>query len=229
MISAIIVAAGRGTRMGPDIDKIFLPVLGQPLVAHTWSRFDRLAEIDEIVLVVRSGLERDFEEIGRQGKYEKPFRLVPGGGQRQDSVWNGLEALAAGGTEIVVIQDGARPCTPNSVIVESIGVAREWGAAVAAQRVVDTIKASEDGREISEHLRREKLWAVQTPQTFQIDLIRRALNEVRRRDLTVTDDTAACELIGQKVRLVESQLPNPKLTHREDIPLIERLLSSESL
>jgi 2-C-methyl-D-erythritol 4-phosphate cytidylyltransferase len=95
---------------------------------------------------------------------------------------------------------------------------------VAAQAVTDTIKESHDGKTIERTLDRALLWAVQTPQTFRVDVIRRALSEVRRRGLVVTDDTAACELIGQQARLVVSTLPNPKVTRPEDLPCIEALL-----
>lgn len=211
--------------MGPDIDKIFLPVLGMPLIAHTWRSFDDHPAVDRVVLVVRDGMQTAFEEIATTLDLKKPFRLVPGGKERQDSVWAGLEALDPD-VEIVAIQDGARPCTSPDVIGRSIEAAARFGASVAAQRMVDTIKASDDGASISEHLDRSRIWAVQTPQTFRVEVIRRALSAVREQGVSVTDDTAACALIGQKVQLVESVEPNPKLTHRGDVPLIERLLAS---
>lgn len=223
MTSAIIVAAGRGTRMGPDIDKLFLEVAGAPVVTHTWRRMDAAECIDELVLVVRDGMQAAFHELAATLELRKPYRLVAGGKERQDSVWNGLEALDAR-TEIVAIQDAARPCTSAELIAATVTAARENGAAVAAQRVADTIKASGDGKVISQHLDRSRLWAVQTPQTFRVDVIRRALAAVREHGLLVTDDTAACELIGQPVRLVESSQPNPKVTVPGDLPLIELLL-----
>src|SRR5256885_1944053 len=109
MISAIIVAAGKGTRMGPSGDKLFLELAGRPVVAHTWQRFDSAACIDEIVLVVRDTLQATFTRLAEASQFKKPYRLVIGGKERQDSVWNGLQALTAA-TEIVAIQDGARPC-----------------------------------------------------------------------------------------------------------------------
>lgn len=223
MTSAVIVAAGKGTRMGPDVDKLFLEVAGQPVVAHTWMRFDRAAGIDEIVLVVRDGLQPAFAELARQISPGKPYRFVSGGRERQDSVWNGLSAVSPG-CEIVAIQDGARPCTAEALIAETIAAARETGAAVAAQRVTDTIKESSDGRLAERTPDRSRLWAVQTPQTFRLEVIRAALAEVRRRGLLVTDDTAACELIGQPVRLVACDKPNPKVTRPDDLPWVELLL-----
>src|SRR5580704_5718594 len=105
MVSAIIVAAGQGTRMGPKIDKLFLEVAGRPVVAHTWGRFDATGCVDEIVMVVRDGLQRAFEYLALKYDLSKPFRLVAGGAERQDSVWNGLRALSPA-SEIVAIQDG---------------------------------------------------------------------------------------------------------------------------
>ena len=223
MVSSIIVAAGRGTRMGPGVDKLFLEVQGRPVIAHTWRRFDQSPAIDEVILVVRDGMQRAFEELAAQLSLKKPFRLVAGGAERQDSVWNGLEAISAR-AEVVAIQDGARPCTHGAVIEATIRAARETGAAVAAQAVTDTIKESGDGKWIERTVDRSRLWAVQTPQAFHVDVIRRALQKVRSRGLAVTDDTTACEMIGQKVELVVTAYPNPKVTRPEDLPVIEALL-----
>ena len=223
MNSAIIVAAGKGVRMGADVDKLFLEVAGQPVIAHTWRRFETCSAIDEIVLVVREGRQAEFEAVATQWGFRKPFRCVAGGRERQDSVWNGLEALNPA-AELVAIQDGARPCTAVELIAATLEAARETGAAVAAQRVTDTIKESADSRQIARHLDRARLWAVQTPQSFRVAVIRQALSEVRNRGVSVTDDTAACEYIGQPVRLVESGAPNPKVTLRGDLLYVESLL-----
>ena len=148
---------------------------------------------------------------------------MTGGAERQDSVWNGLEALSPA-AEIVAIQDAARPCTSQQLIADTIAAARETGAAVAGQPVTDTIKETTDGNTIARTLDRSRLWSRQTPQTFRVDVIRRAFLEMRRRGLAVTDDTAACELIGQPVRLIAGQTPNPKVTVPGDLPFIETLL-----
>jgi 2-C-methyl-D-erythritol 4-phosphate cytidylyltransferase len=223
MNSVILVAAGKGTRMGSGVDKLVLRVAGRPVVAHTWQRFDDAKCIGEIILVVRKERRRWFEELAAKFKFQKPFRIVIGGPERQDSVWNGLEALSPS-SEVVAIHDAARPCVSEELIQATIKHADESGAAVAAQPVTDTIKESADGRTIKRTLDRSKLWAVQTPQTFRVEVIRRALAEVRRNGMIFTDDTAACELIGQPVRLVSRVAPNPKVTVPGDLPLIELLL-----
>jgi len=223
MTSAIIVAAGKGVRMGTD--KLWLEIAGHPVIAHTWQKFNDAKSVDEIILVVRGGMQNSFAELAAKFHFQKPFRIVVGGAERQDSVWNGLEALSPK-TEIVAIQDAARPCTSEALIAATIEAARETGAAVAAQAVTDTVKESADGKTISRTLNRTKLWSVQTPQTFRVEVIRRAISKARQKNLIFTDDTAACELIGQPVRLVASPTPNPKVTVPGDLPLIETLLQS---
>jgi 2-C-methyl-D-erythritol 4-phosphate cytidylyltransferase len=223
MVSAIIVAAGKGTRMGAQVDKLWLEVAGRPIVAHTWKKFNDAAVVDEVILVVRDGMQSHFTALAEQFRFHKRFRLVAGGAERQDSVWNGLEAVSSG-TEIVAIQDAARPCTGEELIAATIEAARETGAAVAAQPVTDTIKETVDGEIISRTVDRSKLWAVQTPQTFQIGVIRQAIATARQQGLILTDDTAACELIGQPVRLVKNTQPNPKVTVPADLPFVESLL-----
>src|SRR5205085_9456995 len=135
-------------------------------------------------------------EIAAQIKTTKPFMLAVGGKERQNSVWNGLEALPREAT-MVAIQDGARPCTSEQIIRDTLAAAKETGAAVAAQKVTDTIKESGADNTITRNIDRTHLWSVQTPQAFRVEVIRRALAEVFARNLTITDDTAACELINQ--------------------------------
>jgi 2-C-methyl-D-erythritol 4-phosphate cytidylyltransferase len=223
MNAAILVAAGKGVRMGRKVDKLFLEVAGRPLVAHTWQRFDNAPCVNEIILVVRKGMQPAFAELAAKSKFQKPFQIIVGGKERQDSVWNGLGALSAT-MEIVAVHDAARPCVGEDLIEATIRLAEETGAAVVAQPVTDTIKESNDGRFVQRTLDRSQLWSVQTPQTFRVGVIRRALAEARRRGLVLTDDTAACELIGQPVRLVSSAAPNPKVTVPADLPFVESLL-----
>jgi len=221
MNAVILVAAGKGTRMGAD--KLFLELAGRPVIAHTWQRFNDAKCIDEIVVVVADGRQKEFDAVAQKFRFQKPFKIVTGGAERQDSVWNGLEALSPRAS-IVAIQDAARPCTTEALIAATIEAARETGAAVAAQAVTDTIKETVDGKTIARTLDRSKLWSVQTPQTFRVETIRRAIAAARAKNLVFTDDTAACELIGQPVRLVAGTAPNPKVTVPADLPFIETLL-----
>jgi 2-C-methyl-D-erythritol 4-phosphate cytidylyltransferase len=221
---AILVAGGRGARMGKD--KLFLKVAGKPVIAHTWGRFDEAEGIDEIIVVARAGMGKKFSALAKKFQFKKKFQIVTGGTERQDSVWNGLKVVPDD-AEIVVIHDAARPCVSEELITATIKHADETGAAVAAHPVTDTIKESADGRLVQHSLDRSKLWAVETPQTFRLSVIRRAIEIARSRNMVFTDDTAACELIGQPVRLVSSIAPNPKVTVPGDLPLLELLLGKE--
>lgn len=210
--------------MGANVDKLWLEVSGRPVIAHTWQKFNDCPEIDEIIFVVRDGMQPHFRELAEKFHFQKKFQLVIGGAERQDSVWNGLAAVSPK-TEIVAIQDAARPCTTSELIVATILTARKTGAAVAAQPVTDTLKETADGKMISRTVDRSKLWAVQTPQTFRLEVILAAIAAAREKKLNLTDDTAACELIGQSVQLVKSTSPNPKVTVPADLPFIASLLA----
>jgi 2-C-methyl-D-erythritol 4-phosphate cytidylyltransferase len=207
------------------MDKLFLEVGGKPLVAHTWSVFDSSPEINHIVVVVRAGLETEFEQLAKAYQFKKPFSFAVGGAERQNSVWNGLVSVPKQ-TGIVVIQDGARPCTTHRIIADCIAAARETGAAVAAQRVTDTLKEVGEHNLVARHVDRSRYWAVQTPQVFRREIILKALEAALKQNRPITDDTAACELIGQPVKLVESWTPNPKATSPADLPYLELLLAA---
>ena len=205
-------------------DKMFLDIAGLPLLGHTWRRFDLFTEADEIILVTRDDTRPLLEDLAKRIDAQKPWQLVVGGAERQDSVWNGVNATAPE-SEIIAIQDGARPCTPLAAIQLAVVTAREMGAAVLARRLADTLKRGDGEGKIVGTVDRENLWAVQTPQVFRREIILAALAKVRDEGLSITDDTAACEALGQAVKLVESDQPNPKATTPADLPYIESLLA----
>ena len=225
-VSIVIVAAGRGSRMGQG-DKLFMEVAGLPLVGHTWRRFDRFAGTAEIVIVTRGESRSLFENLAKRIAAAKPWRIVEGGAERQDSVWNGVNATDEA-SAVVAIQDGARPCTPLGSLGQAIEAAREMGAAVLAKRVSDTLKRGDGQAQILGTVDRENLWAVQTPQVFRREVILAALAKVRDEGLAITDVTAACEALGQAVKLIECDRPNPKATTPDDLPFIESLLAAEA-
>ena len=205
-------------------DKMFLDIAGLPLLGHTWRRFDLLSEADEIILVTRDDVRPALEDLAKRINAQKPWQLVAGGVERQDSVWNGVNATTAE-SEIIAIQDGARPCTPLAAIQLALVTAREMGAAVLARRMADTLKRGDGEGQIVGTVDRENLWTVQTPQVFRREIILAALAKVRDEGLSITDDTAACEALGQSVKLVECDQPNPKATTPAVLPYIESLLA----
>ena len=210
--------------MGGTKDKLFLEANGTPIIGHTWKGLDRLPHWDEVIVVIREERREEFERVADQLHLSTPFRLIPGGAERQDSVWNGVCATHSN-SKIVAIHDAARPCINPRLFDDCLAKAGAMGACVAASRVADTLKRAREDQTIETNIDRTGLWAVQTPQVFRREIILAALRHVREHGLRVTDDTAACEFIDQPVALVESAAANPKVTVPADLPFVEWLLA----
>jgi 2-C-methyl-D-erythritol 4-phosphate cytidylyltransferase len=216
-VGAIIVAAGRGERMG-GIDKIFAQLGGISVLERVAGVFDASPYIDHIVIV----LTQDNVARGKlmlSGKnLSKLAKVVPGGLRRQDSVEDGLKALPA--CQWVVIHDGARPLVKGELITAGLEAAQETGAAIAAVPVTDTVKLVDEGGYVKETLDRSRLWAVQTPQVFRFDIIKEAYHNTLG---DVTDDAALVEALGYGVKLYMGAYDNIKLTTPADLALAEAM------
>lgn len=218
MTTAIIVAAGKSERMGTGMDKAFLSLGSKPIVAWSLLAFQTCIDIDSIILVVRKDQVLAAKQVVQMFGISKLLTVVAGGGKRQDSVMAGMEAMDPE-TRLVVVHDGARPCVTADLISETVRYAKRHGCAIAAARIWDTVKLVEKGNTVDRTLDRTKLWAVQTPQAFSADLLKRAYKAVVEKKATVTDEAGAVELLGEPVRLVEWTRPNIKITTVEDMPL----------
>lgn len=218
MNSAIIVAAGRGQRMGMNTDKAFLSLGPKPVVAWSLLAFEECTDIDRIVLVVRKEQVMAARTVAQMFGISKLQSVAVGGASRQESVLNGIRELDPD-TRYVCVHDGARPCVKPELIQATLRCAKRHGSGVAASRIWDTVKYVERGTTVDHTVDRTKLWTVQTPQTFSIGLLTKACNEVKNKKATVTDDAAAVELLGESVRLVEWSSPNIKITTADDLPL----------
>lgn len=223
-VSAIIAAGGRGKRMNASISKQFLIIKGHPILYYTLSTFEIIDQIREIILVVGSAdLQYAREEIVKRYRFKK-VKIVEGGAERQDSVYNGLRELSPQ-TDIVVIHDGVRPFITRSIIEKSIQAAREYKAIGVAVPVKDTIKVVGKGNIIENTPDRKTLWAMQTPQSFDYRLILEAHEKARREGFYGTDDTVLVERMGLPVRVIEGAYENIKITTPEDIVIAETLVT----
>ncbi len=218
--AAILLAAGSGRRMqGAVTDKVLAPLAGRPIFAHSAAAFITSGIADYYVVVYRD--QRQMTELSAYAP--TPSVLVRGGRERQDSVMNALAALP-GDIAHVFIHDCARPLVRPEQLVALHKIVRREGAVVLAHRVTDTIKSHHgEGRLAS--LDRSRLWAMETPQVFQRDLLVRAYAKVAARNLRITDDASAVELLRHPVALLENPHPNPKLTTPADLAYLEFLLS----
>ena len=216
--SAVLVAAGRGSRMGGDVKKQFLELEGVSILERTLAVFASLPEIYEIVLVVGND-DFSFCEQKIVSKYTscKSIRLVSGGANRQKSVYAGVLATSAA-TQIVVVHDGVRPFIEPITIRAAVQVTAECGAACVAVPVVETVKRVYHGT-IDSTPDRKDLWLAQTPQCFRRELFLRAMAEAERVGFIGTDDASLVERLGEPIAIVEGSYDNIKVTTKKDLEL----------
>ncbi len=216
---AVIVAAGSASRMG-GIDKVMAQLLGEPMIRRTVRAFQDCEAVSEIVIVTREDLILPI--TGLCEDMDKVKAVVAGGKSRQESVHLGLNALSKG-IQLAAIHDGARPLITWQVIDRVIRAANTYGAAAPAIPVKDTIKVVE-GRVVKATPDRETLFAVQTPQVFDYDLLRGALKKAETDGASVTDDCSAVERMGMTVKIVEGDERNIKVTTPMDLKIAQMLL-----
>jgi 2-C-methyl-D-erythritol 4-phosphate cytidylyltransferase len=219
---AIIVAAGRGERMGAGAPKAFLPVAGVPMLVRSARAFDAAPSVSAIALVVPA--DRIDETRALLEGLEKPVTVVAGGERRQDSVRRGLEALPAGFDGIVLVHDAARPLVDVALIDAVASAAMRAGAAIPVLALADTIKRIEDGI-VRATVDRDELGAAQTPQGFSVALLREAYDDADRDRAVLTDEAMAIERMGRPVRAVPGSARNRKITTPEDLAWAEDLLA----
>ena len=223
MTTAIVVAAGKSQRMGENVDKAFLTLGSRPVVAHALAAFERSPDVSEVVLVVRKDQLAAAEGAVRMFGLRKVRKIVPGGATRLASVRAGL-AAANPDTTVFAVHDGARPAVPVPLIGACVESARKFGSGVAAAKITDTVKSVGRGGIVERTVDRAPLWAAQTPQCFRASVLRRALEAADDKDPSLTDEASAVERLGETVRIVENEDPNPKITRPGDVPLVTRLL-----
>ena len=219
---AVIVAAGSATRMG-GIDKVMADLGGEPMIVRTVRAFQNCDAIASIVIVTREDLIRPISDLCRDMK--KVAAVVAGGKSRQESVHLGMNALPKG-TKLAAVHDGARPLISWQVIDRVVRAANTYGAAAPAIPVKDTIKVVAGGL-VKETPDRSTLMAVQTPQVFDFDLLRGALRKAEEDGAAVTDDCSAVERTGMKIKIVEGDERNLKVTTPMDLKIAELLLEEE--
>ena len=216
---AVIVAAGNASRMG-GIDKVMAQLKGEPMIARTVRTFQNCDAISEIVIVTRPDLIVPISGLCRE--MPKVKAVVAGGKSRQESVHLGLNALSDK-VKLAAIQDGARPLITWQVIDRVVRAANSYGAAIPCVPVKDTIKIG-DGGVVKSTPDRATLFAAQTPQVFDFDLLRGALKKAELEEFSVTDDASTVEHLGMKVKIVDGDERNIKVTTPMDLKIAEMLL-----
>ncbi len=213
-LGAVVVAAGKGTRMGTRESKQYLRIGGKPVLVHTLEVLERSPLISEVILVVGALDIEQCESYRTEYNLGKIKTIIAGGDERQYSVYAGLLQASA---EWALVQDGVRPFITMELIQRCYDAARETGGAVAAVPVKDTIKVADDNGEVSATLDRSRLWAVQTPQVFRRDQLLAAHESAMADGFLGTDDASIAERTGIPVKLVPGDYHNIKITTPDDL------------
>lgn len=224
MNTAIIVAAGSGTRFGGERPKQFLEIGGKPLLIHTIEKFENCVAIDEIILVLSASEVENFLIIAEKFNLTKLKKIVSGGKTRAESVFNGLNAINDA-AEIVAVHDGARPFVTCEEITAIIEKAKETGAACLVGKVTDTIKEIANDKIIAT-IERTKLRRALTPQTFRLEILQKAFANADLSE-AATDECFLVEKLGYEIAIVEGSAKNIKITTLEDWELAEIFLKKE--
>ena len=226
---AVIVSAGKGVRFMNGQKKQFYFLEDKPVLAHTLDKFETCPLIRSILLVVgQEDMDYCLREVIEKYKFNKVSQIVPGGKRRQESVKNGVDALPKD-TDIVVIHDGVRPFVTKPLIEDSIHSAIRHGAVILGVPVKDTTKMSNSDGTVLKTLDRETLWQIQTPQTFQVKVIKEAYYRATEDGVVGTDDASLVERLGVKVHILPGSYTNIKITTSEDLLLANLFLKMNSL
>ncbi len=225
---AIVPAAGTGERMGIDRKKPYLLLNQRPLLYYTLTALDSIPSIAQIIVAVAPGDERFCQQqVLEKFHFNKSIQIIPGGSSRQESVRRLLERVPED-AQLVLIHDGARPLITPELLEQAIAETRVWKATVLAVPVKDTIKSANDTLQIEKTISRERLWAIQTPQTFERSVIQEAHQRASQEGFIGTDDAALVERMGVQVKIVMGSYDNIKITTPEDLIVAEALLKSRN-
>ena len=225
-VAAMVPAGGTGTRMGNEIPKQFLQLGGVPLLIHALRVLESSKAIAEIVVVVpEDAVTYCQQELLPQFPLSKVSTVTAGGARRQDSVWNGVQAVDER-TKIVVVHDAVRPFVTGTMIEEVVDGARTHGAAIVAIPLHDTVKRAAPDGMIETTLDRQRLWSAQTPQAFNVELLREAHRSSQEAGIDATDDAFMVEQIGHRVAIVNGSPDNIKVTRPEDLVRGESIMAA---
>lgn len=226
-VSCIVAAGGKGTRIGAGINKIFIELCGEPIIAHTLAVLQNNDYIDEIIIVTGECDIPGCCDIVKEFGITKVKTITAGGDTRQQSVMNGLKEISPG-SDILIVHDGARPLVESSRITEVICAAKEYGAAALGTPEKNTLKFVDENGFITHTVDRSHIYEIHTPQGFKTCLARTMYENAINSGINGTDDCFLAESMGEKIRIVEDSGENIKITAPDDILVAERILENRS-
>jgi 2-C-methyl-D-erythritol 4-phosphate cytidylyltransferase len=224
-IFAIIPAGGKGTRSGFNLPKQYLKINGKELIAYTLEVFQKNRSVDEIIISADPFYFKLLEKIKKKYSFSKLTGLVKAGKERQDSVYNGLLSLSASARDIILVHDAVRPILPAKVLSDAIKTAKEKGNALVCIKAKDTLIRGKDF--VEKYIEREEVCYVQTPQIFEYSVIKKAMDIAFKNGFRGTDESMLVQRLNKKINIVEGSVFNFKITSKEDIKLLSKLIFSK--
>jgi len=221
-VAVIIPASGSGSRFGGKVPKQFLKIRGKEIIAMTIEKFERNRSVDSIVVTAMPAYFKILNEIIKKYKFKKVTNVVRGGKRRQDSVFNALRMLKCSAGDIILIHDAVRPLVTNSLISGIINSIRNCDAVVPGLPVHETVKRTDDRSIVSSTIDRKNLWLIQTPQAFKYSVLKKSFAVALNKNFTGTDESAIAEIAGFKVRVIEGERTNIKITTKDDIKIFRK-------
>lgn len=228
-LRVVIAAAGKGSRMDDKVNKQYIPLGSRPVLAYSLEFFENIDYVDKIVVVARKkDLEYCRREVVERYGFTKVTDVVAGGKERQDSVWAGLKRLGAD-TDYVAVHDGARPLLSSTVLLELMKAAEDWGAAIPGVPSKDTLKMVDRDDFVRQTMDRESIFNIQTPQVFKYSELIDAYRQANEEGFTGTDDATLFEHFIGRVKVVQGDYRNVKITTRDDLIIAHSLLEAYGL
>lgn len=218
-VAVILVAGGIGSRMQSAVPKQYLQIKSRPIADYSFALFTSMPEVSEIVVVCA----KEYQSYFQNADNKLTITFAEPGLRRQDSVYNGLQAIQTDAS-IICVHDAVRPCINSHLVRRVIQAAKEYGAATAAMPLKFTLKQSDENGFVQKTLDRSSLWEIQTPQVIKRALLEKGFEKANREQITVTDDVSLIELLGHPVKLIEGSYSNIKVTSPEDLVICERML-----
>jgi 2-C-methyl-D-erythritol 4-phosphate cytidylyltransferase len=224
-IFAVIPAGGKGTRSGFNLPKQYLKIHGKELIAYTLEVFQKNRSVDEIIISADPFYFKLLEKIKKKYSFSKLTGLVKAGKERQDSVYNGLLSLSASVRDIILVHDAVRPLLPAKVLSDAIKIAKEKGNALVCIKAKDTLIHGKDF--VKKYIEREEVCYVQTPQIFEYSVLKKAMDKAFKDGFRGTDESMLVQKLNKKINIVEGSVFNFKVTSKEDIKLLSKLIFSK--
>ncbi len=218
----LVIAAGKGGKFGSSVDRAFLSLGPKPVLAYSLLAFESCGDIDGVILVVRKDRVEAAKNLAKIFGCSKVTKVIAGAALRQGSVQNGLDVMPDD-VKMVTVHEATRPGVTSSLISDTIVAAKRNGAAAVALKISDTVMSSERGAAVIESIDSSKLWTLQSPQSFKIDVLRKAIGK-QDGNKSILDEASAVEQSGEKVRMVPGSRYNIKILTPDDVPLVATLL-----